>query len=153
MVICSFVGHKLARSDLMKEVITEVEKIVLASDESVFYSGSMGDFDKICEQAVRETKKKYPDRKICLCKVLPSYGYIKDKQEQDFLKRLYDEVFVCSASDGAHYKAMIGKRNRWMMEQSDYIIAYVKYDSGGACRTLRYAQRLGKKIFRVGNEE
>lgn len=45
---------------------------------------------------------------------------------------------------------MIGKRNRWVVEQSDVMIAYVLHDSGGAYSTLKYAEKQNLRIIRVG---
>lgn len=53
MVTCCFAGHRLAPYFLLREIIAAVETLVLATDEIAFLSGSMGDFDSLCEAAVR----------------------------------------------------------------------------------------------------
>ena len=61
-----------------------------------------------------------------------------------FMQRLIDEVIIPAGSDEAHYKAMITIRNRWMVDNSDYIITYVHSDYGGAYQTLEYAKKKKK---------
>lgn len=150
MVTCCFAGHRQTPHCHFKEIITAVEKLVLATDEIEFLSGGMGDFDKLCEKAVREIKKEYPKKSIRLYRVLPSSKYIPNKEEYQYQRSLFDDIFVCDASDGAHYKSMIGKRNRWMVEQSDFMIAYVMHESGGAYSAFQYAGKQNVEIIRVG---
>ena len=45
----------------------------------------------------------------------------------------------------------IAHRNRWMVDASDVVIAYVHHDWGGAYQTLGYAKRRGKMIILLGN--
>lgn len=40
------------------------------------------------------------------------------------------------------------KRNEWMVDHADVIVAYVLHDWGGANAMLRYAIRKGKEIIR-----
>ena len=107
-------------------------------------------FKKACEKAVQEIKKECPKKSIRLYRVLPSCKYIPHKEEYQYQRSLFDDIFVCDASDGAHYKSMIGKRNRWMVEQSDFMIAYVMHESGGAYSAFQYAGKQNVEIIRVG---
>lgn len=150
MVTCCFAGHRLAPGFLFDEIIIAVKELVMAAEEIEFLSGSMGDFDKLCEHAVRQVKKEYPKRVIRLYRVLPSCQYIPHKEEYQYQHSLFDDIIVCDASDGSHYKSMIGKRNRWMVEQSDFMIAYVMHERGGAYSAFRYARKRNIEIIRIG---
>ena len=150
MIGCCFAGHRVAPCSLLEEIILAIENLVRESEAVEFYSGGMGDFDKLCEQAVRDAKKKFPQKDIRLSLVLPSYRYAPQIEHMTYMKGMYDDIFVCDASDGVHYKAMIGKRNRWMVEKSDVIIAYVRHETGGAYTTLKYAVSQNLRIIQVG---
>ena len=41
----------------------------------------------------------------------------------------------------------ISHRNRWMVEASDVVVAYVLHDWGGAATTLRYAKQKDRRII------
>ncbi len=151
MIRCCFARHRFASHSLLPEIMLAVEDIVRNSESVEFLSGGMGQYDKLCEQAVREIKKKYPEKEISLCLVLPSYRYAPGNDELRYMRNLFDDVFVCDASDGSHYKSMIGKRNCWMVEESDVMIAYVLHESGGAYTSLKFAQKKGLRIIRVRN--
>ena len=47
----------------------------------------------------------------------------------------------------------ISKRNEWMVDRADLIIAYIEHDYGGAYKTIRYAQRKNKSIIYLYKRE
>ena len=60
---------------------------------------------------------------------------------------LYDEAFVPAALRGVPAKAAIPRRNRWMVGQSRYVIAFLERETGGAYGAVAYARQKGKKIL------
>jgi hypothetical protein len=56
---------------------------------------------------------------------------------------VYDDVIIPDVLAGVHPKSAITKRNRWMVENSDFIIAYVLRDHGGAYSAVKYANKIG----------
>ena len=118
----------------------------------------MGEFDMQGEKAVRRAKSDGFDLKLCT--VLP---YMKksmnDPDERERLAELYDDVIIPelpstarlgTKSDGYAKMSLITERNRWMVDHSDMMICYVREGStGGAEKTLRYAERRGIEIFRL----
>ena len=63
----------------------------------------------------------------------------------------YDEVEICSESDGSHPKAAYQIRNRCMVDRSDLVIFYVTHNSGGAYQTMQYAKSIGKTIINIAD--
>ena len=69
-----------------------------------------------------------------------------------YYKNYYDEIYY-PIDRNTHPKSAITKRNRWMMENSDLLIAYVEDGrKGGAMTALRYAEKLGVKIINLGDK-
>ena len=64
-----------------------------------------------------------------------------------FLLTSFDDILIPAELADIHYKRAIPARNRWLVDNSDYLIAMVWRDFGGAYTTLRYAQKQGKKII------
>ena len=57
-------------------------------------------------------------------------------------------MFVPPELLGLHYKHAIPRRNRWMVDRAQVLLAYVTRDFGGAYDTLRYAQtRPGLRVI------
>ena len=46
----------------------------------------------------------------------------------------------------------ISRRNRWLVENSDIVVAYVQHSWGGAATTLSFAARKGKPIIVYPNK-
>lgn len=60
---CTFAGQRLAPLYLKHKITIALDDLVSRYDHIIFLSGGMGDFDTLCEQAVRETKGQRPDIK------------------------------------------------------------------------------------------
>jgi hypothetical protein len=43
----------------------------------------------------------------------------------------------------------ISKRNRWMIEHSDYVVTYVRHSFGGAAQFKALAEKKGKKAIEL----
>ncbi len=72
--------------------------------------------------------------------------------EKEYLD-YYDDVEVYAESSIAHPKSAIRVRNRGMIDRSDLVVYCVQHNSGGAYRTLQYAEIQGKRIINISDEE
>lgn len=151
MISCTFAGHREVYSCNVESSIEFAIESILKKDNSfVFYSGDMGEFDKMCSAAVRTAKRRHPELDIKLMVVLP-YMMAKINTDKDFYKNLYDDIIIPMELSDAHYKSAITKRNRWIIDRSDFLIAYVYRDFGGAYTTLKYANRMNKEIINLAD--
>ena len=148
MICCTFAGHRnVPFAALTPEVRNAIESILQFGDkEFTFYSGGKGTFDGMCEMAVRSAKRAHPELSIRLKLVLP-YMTNRLNTEKDFYKSMYDDVIIPIELCDVYPKAAISKRNCWMVDKSDYVIAFLQYDYGGAYDTVRYASKNGKNII------
>lgn len=71
--------------------------------------------------------------------------------EQSYLD-YYDEVEVCSESAEAHSKSAIQVRNRNIVDRLDLVVCCIQHKSGGAYTTIRYAEKQGKRIVNLADE-
>lgn len=143
--ICCFSGHRLVLDGNVKErVEMKVEELV-CEGFTEFYSGGMGEFDGICENAVRRIKQK--DKKIKLRLILP-YMKTSVNRDREYYESSYDEIIIPDIG-GVHYKRAITVRNRWIAERADVVLAYVIRDFGGAYDMCRYAEKIGKRVIYV----
>ena len=142
-------GHR--RVDRFRDVELQVKLLVrklLEEKEYVdFLVGRNGDFDQIIASAVRREREYYPG-KCSLIWVMP-YKMAEYIENMEAYENYYDEVEICSESDGAYPKAAYQLRNRSMVDRSDLIIFNVTHDSGGAYQTMKYAQSIGKQMINI----
>ena len=81
---------------------------------------------------------------------LPQFlGINISDSKKDFYESMYDDVIIPIELCDVYPKAAISKRNYWMVDKSDYVIAFLQYDYGGAYDTVRYASKNGKNIIMI----
>jgi uncharacterized phage-like protein YoqJ len=149
LTVCTFAGHReVFSSSIEVDIDHALSEIIQTDNDFIFYSGGMGDFDKRCESTVRRMKSKYPEQKIRLVLVLP-YLTHEINRDKEYFEFCYDDIVVPMELMGVHYKAAIKKRNRWMVDRADKILAYIYRDFGGAFDTVKYAYRTGKLVLNL----
>ena len=65
----------------------------------------------------------------------------------EYYANYYESVIIPDCVYGAHPKSAINIRNRWMIDNTDLIIAYVEHNNGGAYEALKYAKINEKTSF------
>ena len=139
-MVVAFCGHKnVYQTELVSQQVKQIILGLVKEGANTFLLGGYGSFDSIAAVAVRDLKKEYPGLRSVL--VLP---YLN----RDYDTSLYDES-VYPPIEGVPKRFAISRRNEWMVDKADVIIAYVDHDWGGAAATLRYAERKKKRIINV----
>ena len=145
-MVITFCGHSNCLfSDDEKEKLKQILiKEITKNPTCKFYLGGYGDFDSLCLQTLRELKKEFQDVELIF--ITP---YIdKNYSKLEFAKYHYDDV-IFPPLESVPRKFAIIKRNEWMVEEADLVIAYVKYSWGGAAKTLEYAKRKKVPIINI----
>lgn len=141
---CGF-GHR----DVFENISDQLYNTLLHIAEQgckKFYTGGMGEFDKLFSSAVRRIKSMFPDIKLICVKPYMT----KDINENgEYLLTLYDDIIIPTELADVHYKAVIQKRNQWMIEESDLLVFYVRRKYGGAYLSQCKAQKLQKRIIYI----
>ncbi len=144
---CCFAGHR--EIDDYEKVYAKVknalEKLIKEESVTEFWVGNYGSFDYLCHEAVNELKEKY---EISLCLVIPYLTEEIAENKEEYYKN-YDCILMADMPLKTPRKLGILKCNEYMVKMSDFLIAYVMYDWGGAAKTLEYAKRKNIKIFNI----
>lgn len=144
-MIITFFGHAkiYEREGISDKVEAEIKKHVLPKEKAIFYLGGYGDYDDVCLRAVTSLRKKGLTCEIVLVTpYLTLSDHIKEKLG------LYD-CSVYPPLEKVPLRFAISKRNEWMINESDLIIAYVKHTYGGAYTSIKYAERKGKTVINI----
>lgn len=143
---CCFFGHR----DIFDNIEINLESAVVNAIENenvkIFMVGDHGQFDALCASTVRKLKKRYKDIKLYLVK---AYFSNEINTNKIYYEQLYDDVIVPDVVLDAHYKAAIGIRNRWMIDNCSYVITYIRRDFGGAYNAEKYAKKESKTIINI----
>ena len=106
--------------------------------------GRNGDFDILAASVIKRLQKNYRDDNSMMILVLP-YP-VKDYADyEDY----YDEIVIPDKLYGVHPKAAITERNRWMVTNSDVLIAYMRNKSGGTAACVRMAEQHGRTVIKI----
>ena len=132
----AFIGHRRIEHEYgLEDCLEEMVMDLLHRHEFVeFYVGRNGDFDVSAAAAVKRAQRRFGTGSSSLNLVLP----YRVKDEEHYVK-YYDEIMYPIGPD-VHFKAAITKRNEWMINQANLVIAYVKQFTGGANTALEYAK-------------
>ena len=138
MKACSFFGHRdTPQTEELKQKVQEiVERLIVEEGVDTFLFGSRSKFDELCHIVVTELKEKYPhiQRIAYLCKhesgCLVGAGarlkqQIKQATGRDVYVPEYEDIKKSNKVNSAG-RASYVVRNYWMVENSDYVIIYIK---------------------------
>ena len=136
----TFCGHsQVADPATVADRLTAIIEELIAEGADDFLLGGYGEFDGMAARAVRNAKVIHPQIRSEL--VIP---YI----DRDFDPALYDGS-VYPSLEIVPRRYAISKRNEWMVDNSDVVVACVTHGWGGAATTLKYAQRKKKRIISI----
>lgn len=147
--VCSAFGHREVYENIEDEIDKIINELIENHNINTFFTGGMGAFDGIFSSAVRRAQKHNPDIKLILVK--PYFSAELNRHKSNYQAR-YSSVIVPDVLIDVHYKSAITKRNKWMIDNSDYCICYVSRDFGGAYTAMKYAEKKGKLYINLGNK-
>ncbi len=135
-VICSFIGHSkiVDARDLEIRLRKVLVEIIEEKEIDVFYLGGYGDFDMLCAKVISKLKEEYMHIKSYL--ILAYYSPKMNQQNA----MLYDGTIYPNL-EHIPKRFCILERNKWIINNSEIIISYVKYSFGGAYKTLELARK------------
>lgn len=142
----AFIGHRYIEGNYdLEERIENIIREKLHSKEFVeIYVGRNGDFDISVASATKRAQEALGHHNSSLILLQPY-----PMKDDPYYEKFYDEIWY--PIDGkTHPKAAITKRNQWMIDNADLLIAFVHNDQkGGALTTLKYAQKQGVEIINL----
>lgn len=145
-MIVTFCGHStyIPKCEDETKVLQIVENH--ANGENIeFYLGGYGNFDFFAKKCAEKYKSIHKNTKIVF--VTP---YINDwlNERRDYFENEYDEI-IYPELESVPFRFAISKRNEWMAEHSDLVIAYVCVDFGGAYAFFKHAIRCNKEVVNI----
>ena len=146
-MIITFCGHREIpnREALIEGILSAIAENAKGKD-ATFYLGGYGDFDAMALRACLLYKETHPSARVVFVTPYLSEEYLKNR---DYRLKNFDDILYPEI-EKTPMKFAIAKRNQWMAEKADLVIAYVDYGWGGAAKALRFAIRKGKPFINLG---
>lgn len=135
MSSCFFIGHREAPETLMGELTAEVERHIIEYGVTDFVVGRYGRFDSMAAKCVKAAKKRHPE--VTLTLLLPYHPYDRPTPTPPG----FDGTFYPPGMETVPKRAAIVRANRYIVENSDYLIAYVWHSVGNAWDLVEYAKK------------
>lgn len=115
-MIITFCGHaQISHSQNLQDWLFAVTRRLIESGAKTFYLGGYGEFDNLAAAVLRRLKKHYSEIELVL--VLAYLSTEKDVSGYD--RTVYPPL------ESVPRRFAISRRNRWMVESSDVIVAFL----------------------------
>ena len=145
-MIISFCGRaNFSENEEIKTKLLELLKNLQNGNPITFYLGGYGNFDLFAKNCAKEHQKAFPSSKVVF--VSPYLGKWLEAR-RSYLENTYDEIIFPEIENTPPRFAIIA-RNKWMISNSDLVIAYVNTHYGGAYTSLLYAYKNKKPIINL----
>lgn len=148
---CCVTGHRSIPSNQMEAVRQELEKAVRQAIEdgyTTFISGFADGVDLMFAEIVSQAMQKNP--KIKLIAAIPYRKRLETLQKRERTKALIKQCAEIYVAAKEYLPSVYVKRNRYMVERSDRVIAvYDGRDSGGTVGMIRLAHQMKKKLWEI----
>jgi len=149
---CCFTGHREIVENEYKLIIRktneEIEQLIM-NDINIFITGGALGFDTVCALLILNLKEVHPQIKLHLalpCKTQTKNWTTADTATYEKIFRLADKVtYVLEI----YFRGCMHKRNRYMVDNSSYCIAYCTKKNGGTFYTINYALRQRNNLINI----
>ena len=149
MKVCAFTGHRnLAGTDFDEHLLERVVFNLVKTGTTRFLCGMAVGFDMKAAQAVLALKERYDIELVaCLpCTNQSERFSARSKELYDRILEKCDEIVVLDRE----YKAgCMQRRDRYMVDNCDVLVSFLRKNSGGTYYTVNYARKNNKKIIEI----
>lgn len=135
MKSCFFIGHREAPESLVPFLAEAIERHISEMGVTEFVVGAYGAFDRMAARQLAEMKKRYSEINIML---LTPYHPAERKAN---LPKGFEMSFYPPGMERVPKRFAIVRANRYMIEHSDHIIAFVWHSASNARELLDYARK------------
>lgn len=135
MKSCFFIGHREASSEVIPALREAVERHIVDYGVTEFIVGNYGGFDRVAAKAVIEAKTLHPQ--ITLTLLIPYHPAERPIDPPPG----FDGSFYPPNMEKVPRRFAISKANRYMVDHTDYLIAYAWHPASNARNLVEYAQK------------
>ncbi len=139
-MICTFFGHRDAPDTvrpLLREVLTD---LIERQHVTSFYVGNQGRFDAMVRSLLASIAQTH---QIEFDVVLAYYPNKPDPLFEAF------DTLLPEGIETVPRRFAIDYRNKWMLEQSDFVVTYVTHSFGGAAKFKELAEKKNKVVIEL----
>ncbi|MBR6533001.1 MAG: hypothetical protein IKT44_01045 [Clostridia bacterium] len=141
MNACAFIGHRNINNEIKENLSKAIEDLIREKKVENFYFGNHGAFDFMVRDILKELRSKYPQiRYNIVLAYIPAGKY----EYEDYINTIYPDGL-----EKVPLRFAIIERNKWMINNCDYLICYVKNTFSNASKFKEFAEKKGKIIIEL----
>ncbi len=130
----TFIGNRDTPDSVYPHLYSAIEDLIKNGADD-FYVGHNGKFDSLVHKALKHLKRAYPYIRFAVVLTSP------DKAPEDIPSFFPEEMTHVMP------RFAIVKRNHYMVDLCDCIIAYAANPYGNAAKLCAYAEKKGKRVL------
>lgn len=143
---CTFFGHRDCPETIKPKIRTAVIDLIENHGVTMFYVGNQGNFDRLVRCVLKETTTAYPE--VGYAVVL---AYMPPTKVAN-LSEDFSDTMLPEGIEKVPKRYAIPWRNKWMIEQSDCVAAYITRFYGGTAKSVNLAKCKQKNIYLINVE-
>ena len=143
---CFLIGHQDTPEEIYPVLAAQVERHIGEYGVREFFVGHYGGFDRLAAQAVAAAKHRHPQVRLTL--LLPYHP----AERPVALPKGFDGTYYPPGMEQVPRRVAIARANRYMVDHTDFLIAYGRYPASNTQKLLQYAaKRAGAGKLAVTN--
>lgn len=149
---CSFTGHRTIPSSHLAKLdglLSRAIDYVYAEGCREFYTGGALGFDTMAAKKLLSFKISHGDIKLIVavpCENQAEKWQRADREMYEYILANADEVVFCSEG---YTSDCMKRRNEFLADACDVLIAYSGRASSGSAQTVRMAEARGKTVYNL----
>lgn len=136
-MVCSLFGNSDASNSIKPLVYDAIINLIKNEKVDTFLIGNNGNFDRITKAILTELYDTYPHIKITVC-----LAYLPTNQDADLTFTVYPEGL-----ESVPKRFAIIRRNQWMIEQSQFVVIYMKHTCSNTAKIAEIAETKNKRMI------
>ena len=161
-MVCTFTGHRPerlpwgqaeddARCAALRGLIVRSVLRACAEGCDTFLCGMARGCDTYFAEAVLAAKTRFPNVRLIAMIPCPSQPEAWQEEDRTHYDRLLDACDAVCVLEPIYSSGCMLRRNRAMVDAAELVITvYDGEPGGGTAATVRYAERRGKRLLRLG---
>ena len=144
MAACTFFGHRDCPESIKVNLKQEIERLICDQKVDTFYVGTQGSFDRMAYSALKELRNRFSHIKVyrVLAYMPRNDAVLRDNAEDE-------DTILPEGIERVHPRYAIVWRNNWMIDHSEYVIAYITHPTGGAYQAVEKAKKKGRRVILI----
>lgn len=149
---CCFTGHRFIpyseKAAVEKRLGNVIERLA-AEGYTTFVSGGAIGFDSMAAKIVLRLRENIPHIRLVMalpCKDQHVRWSLRDQKKYEYILRCADEVIYLNET---YCTGCMHKRNRFMIDNSSFCVAYLTSKTGGTAYTIKYAEESNVEVINL----